>query len=684
MDIFIGDMRKIKFILSFIFSICCFTISAQQDTIKINQLDEVSIVSFFNNDKYSTEYKKSEIIKNNYGQEPSHIFSKMPSIISLNDNGTEFGYGYYRIRGLDQTRINVMLDGCPWNEAEDFGSYFANSPDLMSSMENISIQRGTNSNNNGIAGSAGTINLESINVWGANNSYVYLGGGSFNSYKASIIYNMKPINGWGLHIKGTIQESDGFRDYGFNNSKALTIKTGYKINKNHSIDVLSMNGHHKNGQGYIGNTLTELNKNPYSNGCTSLEDDNWFMSMNRIQYKGRLNHNIILTSSLYYQYQTGSYRFDLDNYMNKMVDNSWKKTNILYDYGLTHNMIGGNIISKIYFSDITLNFGINGSYFKRNHFSGNKSKNTPIEEEYDNNGYKNDFNSFIAINYYLLNNLSIGGNIQYRYTNFYYKDNKNANYNFTSNDYNTKWNFINWGMNVNYNLNKNTLLYAKYSYINREPTRSDMFGGNENFGGEINAIIPEKTNDSEIGVNGFYKKIKYNINLYYMYFKNELILNGELGENGLPCHENAKNSYRTGIEGSLNWNIWRYLHVDVNGSYSINKVLTETFGEKKHILTPNTTLDCDLKWVRNVYNIGANINYHSSMFIDMDNKYKIPYIFTLNLYAGIKFKNTELTVRINNITNKVNYCTGMIGSNNNILYIRNAGTNINSALKIFF
>ena len=173
MVILIGNMRKIKFILGIIFAFCGINYSySQNDSIKEYSIDEVSIVSFFHNDEKLTEYSKDELIKNNYGQEPSNVLAKLPSVISLNDNGTEFGYGYYRMRGLDQTRINVMLDGCPWNEAEDFGSYFANSPDLMSSMESINVQLGTSSNNNGVSGSAGSINLESINIWD-NNKFIY-------------------------------------------------------------------------------------------------------------------------------------------------------------------------------------------------------------------------------------------------------------------------------------------------------------------------------------------------------------------------------------------------------------------------------------------------------------------------------------------------------------------------------
>ena len=298
---------KNKVILLLVSIFCAIPCFAQIDSL-VYTIDEVSVVSLFNGSETNTsEFAKEQLVRSNYGQEPANLFVKNPSIIALNDNGTEFGYGYFRIRGLDQTRINIMLDGCPWNEAEDFGSYFANSPDLMSSMENIAVNRGTSSNNNGIAGSAGSVNMESVNIWHDNDSYAYLGGGSFNSFKSSVIYNMTPRNGWGLHIKATHQQTDGYRDYGFNNSKAFTIKTGYKFNNNHSIDLLSMSGYHKNGQGWIGNTLEELAVNPMANGCTSAEDDNWIMSMNRLQYKGRITNNFVLTSSVYYQYQAGAY-----------------------------------------------------------------------------------------------------------------------------------------------------------------------------------------------------------------------------------------------------------------------------------------------------------------------------------------------------------------------------------------
>lgn len=675
-------MRNVKFILGLLVVCCITNLYAHNDTTKVYSIDEVSVVSFFNGNNKTTEYKKDELIHLNYGQEPSNLFAKMPSIIVLNDNGTEFGYGYFRIRGLDQTRINVMLDGCPWNEAEDFGAYFANSPDLMSSMESINIQRGTNSTSNGIAGSAGSINMESINIWNNNDNYAHFSFGSYGSYKTSVIYNMKPNNGWGLHIKATHQQTDGYRNNSSNNSKAITLKTGYKFNDKHSLDVLSMNGFHKNGQGWIGNTLEELAINPNANGNTRREDDMWLMSMNRIQYKGWLTNNFILTSSAYYQHQTGSYRMDWNNYASKFDPQNVSTDYILYDYGLTHNLSGANVIGKLYFDKLVLNAGVNAYHFNRSHYNGEKGIN---DIEYDNTGYKNDINGFAILKYSPINNLTVDGNIQYRHVTFKYNDNLNPEMSFTPETYCTKWDFINWGLNIDYNVNQNTKIYAKYSHINREPTRSDMFGGNESFSGAINTITPEISNDLELGVHIKCKKVTANINFYYMWFKNELILNGELGENGLPCHENADKSLRSGFETTINWNVCNNIYFDFNGSYAHSQLKTKTFGEGIHILTPKYTADFDLYWKNKMWRIGANVNKRSSMFIDMENtpQHAIPEALTFNIYGFLKLKNVELGLRCNNITNRVNYCTGTVNAFNQTLYTRNAGFNVHGSLNVY-
>ena len=187
-------MKKILF--SILLALSVLPMFGQQTDTTIVNLDEIVVASFYSQSlSVNSVIDTDELVESNYGQEPSNYFAKMPSIIALNDNGTEFGYGYFRIRGLDQTRINVTLDGCPWNEAEDYGSYFANSPDIMSSMHSIKVEKGSSSSYNGIAGVAGGISLESVNIYKDTTSYVYLGSGSFGSLKTTGVYNMGNKNG---------------------------------------------------------------------------------------------------------------------------------------------------------------------------------------------------------------------------------------------------------------------------------------------------------------------------------------------------------------------------------------------------------------------------------------------------------------------------------------------------------
>ena len=674
-------MKRILFVL-LSFSCVFMGLIAQEDTTKVLNLDEIVVSSLYTqSNTLSNTIKSEELVDKNYGQEPSHFFTKMPSIVSTNDNGTEYGYGYYRIRGLDQTRINVTLDGCPWNEAEDYGAYFANSPDLLSSLSSIKIERGTASSYNGIAGVAGGIMMESVNLYKDTTSLVSFSGGNLGTMKGTVVYNMGNINGWGLHIKGTHQQTDGYRDFGFNKSEALTIKFGYKFNPTTTIDVLSMNGYHRNGQGWIGNTLEELQINPYANGNTEAETDNWFMSMNRIQYK-QLFTNTALIASVYYQFQDGSYRFDLDNFNARMIGIE-TNTKTIYDYGLTHHMIGANVSAKHYLNSVNISYGINGYKFMRKHFM-KEGVNVSMDEYYNNMGIKNDFSIFANITYQPLPQLSLSGNVQYRHANFDYIDYVNTEMSFKNNKQ-TIWDFCNFGFNIEYLPISNLKIYAKYNQVHREPTRSDMFGGNEYFIGELNTIKPEIANDVEIGVEYKNEKIYANANLYYMFFKNELILNGLYGTNGLPCHDNVEQSSRKGIELTFNWNFVTNWHIKSAFSWSDNTIKIESLGKKKHILTPEITWNGDICYETNKFNVGVNTQYRSEVFVNIENTNKIPYLLTVNAYAKYKINNNfHLEARVNNITNRVNYYTGAIGPNGETLYFRNAGTTFNIGIKYNF
>ena len=653
-------------------------------------ISEITVTSLYrNNVNVGYLLDSKTLLSENYGQEPSNLFAKMPNVFAMNDNGTEFGYGYFRIRGLDQTRINVTLDGMPWNESEDYGTYFANSPDLMSSMNSIKVERGSSATNNGSASSGGSINLESIDLLSDNQSYAYVGGGSFNTYKTSLVWNSGLLGQHhAFHVKATQQQTDGFKDNSFNNSQAFTLKYGFFINQNHSIDLLSLNGRHRNCQGWLGSTRDELSRNKHANGNTADETDEWFQSVNKIQYKGKLSENIFLTASTYLQYQNGWYNMDLDNYMWKMVDKTWEPTGMLYTYGLKHYLYGANAATKMYFGNLNMTFGTNLYKYQREHFMNDRLKdhfkNISPDEYYDNTGYKNDVNVFAALNYNI-GGLSLNGSVQYRHVDFSYTDHMDPTMSFSSSDFDTNWNFINYSLGVSYSINPNNKLYARYSVVNREPTRTDMFGGNEFFIGELTTNKAERSHDIEVGYEVSTSKVRANLNLYYMNFRNERVLNGEYGLNGLPLHDTADKSYRYGIEGSIDWNFWGNFYYTLNTSLGKNRIKTNTYDEKTHIMTPAFVFNNEIRYESGKWKIALSNLYHTKMYIDMTNEYSVPEHLSFNLNGVYRInKSLEVSARVNNIFNKTNYYNAAVGSDGDLLWFRNAGTSVFADLKFYF
>lgn len=690
--IFVADVTfnrfNMKKFLLLAFILVSSTLSAEVgDSVITHTIDELTVTSFYRSATTAgSTLDSKDIQSSNYGQEPSWLMSRMPSIFSFSDNGTEFGYGYFRIRGLDQTRVNATLDGMPWNEAEDFGIYFANCPDILADASSISVDRGTGTYNPGSSSYGGSINIESVNLLKDTVSYVHFGGGSFGTYKSSVNVNTGIVGNFAFHVRATQQQTDGYRHHSGNNSKSLGIKVGRFFNDRHSIDLLSITGYHRNGQGFIGSTVEELETDRRDNGCSKDEDDNFFQTVNKLQYKGWLSDKVMFTSSVYWQMLKGEYRFDLDNYLLKICGDDSANTGILYNYGLVHHLYGGNAVGRYYFDGGNITVGVNAFKFEREHYLDDrnvgKARNVGVDEYYDNRGHKFDLEGFLSVKKEF-GKLSASANAQYRHVNFWYSDLMNPSVVF---DEGTKWNFLNMGANLEYIVSRNSELYLKYARAYREPTRTDMFGGTEWYCDSVGITTTEAevSNDFELGINVSSKRLKMNINLFAMLFENERALTGEIGENGLPKHEKADNSHRIGAELYLDYEPVRGLHVINNSSMSDNKVKTLTFGRKNHTMSPGFTFLQAIEYRGAKYTVGAEYKYRGKFYIDAENKFTVPASRQLNVYASYKLGQYVFSGHVNNLTNRDNLQTGIITDTNKARFMADAPTNFMISAKYLF
>ena len=635
-------------------------------------IDEVTIVGFYNNSFTTSETINKEYLnKKNICQEPSYILAEQPSIMAYSDTGNEFGYAYFRIRGIDQSRINMTLDGMPLNEGEDLGVYFSNIPNMVGSLQSINVHRGASSLQNGTSGYGGSINFESVKLSQPQYTNININGGSFGTFSTNVEFNSGRINNFGFYGKVTHKQTDGYRDNAFNNSQSSFLKFGYNFNNYHSIDVLSFTGLSRNGQGWIGNTKDELNANKKANGCVNTEDDRFLQTINKIAYKGFLKDNLSISSSLYYNHLNGWYDFDIDNYLYRMYGENINSSEVLR-YKLNHHMFGGNFVAKWFVNDFTMTSGVNASTFTRKHIGlTNLSTDNVL---YSNKGYKNDVNVFVK-GEYENNNIYLLGNVQYRHADFNYKGDKDFD--------KINWDFLNYNLGVTFKFNNKTNLYATFAHTNREPTRTDMFGGEDNFI-ELATKQHESVDDIEVGVKYITSKLKFNANIYCMNFSNELIFNGEMGKNGIALKNNIHSSKRMGIELSATYKPLYWLSFTNSSSLSENEIFDENHEKYTHTMSPKFMIRQSIDVNYDNFACGFIFNYRDKMNVDLLETFVLDKSIRCNAYASYSFKHCTIKGEVNNIFNEITFSNGMKSYTNENLYFIDSPFNFNIGVNFKF
>ena len=311
------------------------------------QADKLTPVTFQN-------ISGKELQAKSTGQEPSYLLAQTPSITVYSDAGSTQGYSYFRMRGIDQTRINISLDGVPLNEPEDQGAYFSNYPDIMNSVSKIQIQRGIGTSKNGVGSYAGSVQLFSPNLFDSTYTTVGFGYGSFNSHRVFAEYNSGVKNKKAFYVRASQIYSDGYKYHSSNNSQSVFMGGDLIYDKS----VFKMNvlvGHQQNQLAWLGVPEALIQKDPRTN-LDSNERDNFTQLLVQLQHVWHPNSTSSLQTSVYYTYLNGHYGYNENAYLGLPT------TNELYNYAFLSNLIG--LFSNYTYSKGSFNWttGINGSY----------------------------------------------------------------------------------------------------------------------------------------------------------------------------------------------------------------------------------------------------------------------------------------------------------------------------------
>ena len=637
------------------------TTTTLKEVIITYQADKLTPITFQNISSKDLKTKST-------GQEPSFLLSETPSITNYSDAGNSQGYSYFRLRGIDQTRINMTLDGVPLNEPEDQGAYFSNYPDILNSVSKIQIQRGVGTSKNGVASYGGSVQLFSPNLYDSTKTTFGLGYGSFNSLRAFGEYNSGVKSRKALYVRASQIYSDGYKYNSSNNSQSVYISSGLFYDKSTwKMNLLA--GHQQNQLAWLGvsDSLISIDRQTNAN---KNERDQFTQCLAQLQNNWRPNNSSSVQSSVYYTFLKGNYDFNWNNFLGLPT------TVELYNYAFQSNLIG--FFSNYTFSKKHFNWttGIHGNAYNRQHIGSEKT----LGQLYKNTGYKNEASVFTKADY-TFKRLTFFADIQYRYSSFDYQGTVALD--------KMQWNFINPKAGLSVEVKQNSVVYYSIGSTGREPTRNDIFGGNDDLLADSlgNAIVsiktPEYVVNHELGFRHQSSKLNFNMNLYYMDFKNEIVLDGKFGPNGLALTNKVEQSLRTGVELSVTYKISKHFSLINNSSFNYSRIKEqkEVFAP---ILTPPLIINQEVVYFYKGFLVAISGRYQDKSFIDFANTSTVNNYFLLNGRVSYEIRAFQFSVFVNNITNSKYVNNGYVDFDGSKKYFVQAPINFYASIKYSF
>jgi len=672
---------------------------------KTIRTEEVLVVSTRAKKNAPTTFKnisKEEISRNNLGQDIPYLLNQTPSVQVNSDAGAGIGYTNMTIRGSDNQRINVTLNGIPLNDAESMGSFFVNLPDFASSTESIQVQRGIGTSTNGAGSFGASLNIQSNTL--AEKPYTELNNsfGSYNTWKNTMKLGTGLINDkFAFNARLSRISSNGYIERGASDLQSFYIDGGY-YGKKHILKGIVFWGKEKTYQAWngvpeplitgdrsrmddyadYGLEIAGTEKDRFMNAGRNYnlytyknQTDNYTQKHHQLHYTNILSDKLTLNTALHYTRGYGYYE-------------EMRPADKLSKYGLPDVIIGQDTIKKTdlvrrrwldnYFYGMTyvLNYKPNeqleiiwgGAY---NQYKG-KHYGEVIWAQYASTGFiddkyyfgksqKNDFSNFLKVDY-KLDKWILMADVQYRNVDYrmYGDDDKVKNYN-----YHPKFNFLNPKAGATYLLNDHANIYASYAFAQKEPVRKDFIEKNS----KLPDPTPEKMQDIEIGYRFTNTKFNIGLNGYGMFYKDQLIPTGEISDTGAPIRQNVKNSYRIGLEFDGAWNINKQLNWKATATFSQNKIknFEEVMGDlrisypKTDIaLSPNTILSSNFSYSPiEPLTFSLLSKYVGRQYLDNSSakERSISSYFVNNLLANYNFtalgiKDINLSLQVNNILNE--------------------------------
>ena len=650
-----------------------------QDSTKTEKLDEV-LVKAVRVDADSpithSNLSKEALAKRNLGQDIPVLLNFLPSVVTTSDAGAGIGYTGIRVRGTDATRVNVTINGIPYNDPESQGTFWVNLGDFASSTESLQLQRGVGTSTNGSGAFGASLNLLTDATSAEASGEISNSFGSFGTRKHTVKLSTGLLNNH-FEVSGRFSkiDSDGYIDRAFTDLKSYFLQGIYK-DDNTLIKALTFGNAERTYQAWYGLTADELKEDRRQNPYTyENETDNYWQDHYQLHWNERFDNNWSTNLGLNYtkgkgyfeQYKPEESAADFANLIEEDSDvivRRWLDNNFyVLNANVTYKQNAFEIISGLSYSSY------DGDHFGEVIWGSDLQPNTEIRDRYyEGDATKNDFSIFSKATFKMAEKITGFVDLQGRFVSYKTNGLNSDRAEFITD---ANFSFFNPKVGLTYKHCDFNSFYASYARANREPNRDDF---------EAGVTENETLNDIELGWRYNSNKVSVNTNLYYMFYQNQLVLTGQLDDVGSPIRATSGKSYRLGLEVDAKIQFSKMLNTSTNVAISSNKnkdFSSEINGELVDLGNTNISFSPELV-------IGNAINFIPaerlqlsllSKFVgeqymgNTDNEASILeryFINDFNINYEIKprklFKSIVLSGLVNNIFNKKYVSNGYFGS----------------------
>ncbi|MDE6197168.1 MAG: TonB-dependent receptor [Muribaculaceae bacterium] len=681
------------------------TISLREVEVVSNRASEKTPVAF-------TDINRKQIEKVNTGRDVPFLLSMAPSVVFTSDAGAGVGYSSMSVRGTDATRINVTINGVPVNDAESHRVYWVNMPDLASSLRDIQIQRGAGTSTNGAGAFGASVNMLTSAPSTDPYATVSASYGSYNTHKETITAGTGLLGDhWTAEARISNIGSDGYIDRATSNLWSYLGQVAYQ-NGGTTLRLIAFGGKEETYMAWDYASKEEMEKygrryNPCgkytdSDGKTAFypdQKDNYIQHNAQLHFGQAIGDRWRLNAALHYTSGRGYYRqYKTDRTLSEYglapffdaEGTKVKKSDLIRLKHDNNDFGGGSLAANYSYGRLDITLGAAANNYSADHFGQVEWVRNyigaldPQQQYYDNTSNKFDFNTFARANVDIDRHFSAFADMQYRHIN-YRLDGSNDNYDYAADgmqdmNYRERYNFFNPKAGVSYYDGRHSRAFASWSVAHKEPTRSNFTDGDP-----AHKPTAERLFDYELGYTFSHRIFSVGVNLYYMDYKDQLVLTGQLSDTGNPLSVNVPHSYRTGIELQGALKPCRWFDWQLNATLSRNRIkdfteyiyedgwtnpISRYVGSTPIAFSPSFILNNAFNFSVAGFDASLQSHYVSKQY--MTNAHceedVLDAYFVTDLFAGYTFRNfiglkeLRVGINVNNLFNEKYESNGYAGA----------------------